>query len=184
LSRASAIAIPALCSVPRHATRSQATAAIDDVPLKGKAKMSNDPLFEMMRFNILTFALTEAGKKKLDDAYVSAWANGVYPVLHDGADWHKPFADNFRANKEMMESLVNDLGERWRDKKVPTYYELESELYGSKWKQSTLIDACTYLCLQKLVFDDYFRSALLKDRPSNASSMAGPFDRDRDLFQM
>jgi hypothetical protein len=141
--------------------------------------MSN-ALFQMMRFQVLTFALTEAGKKKLDDAYVSAWDDGVYPLLHDnGADWHKPFVDSFRVTKDMIESLVDDLDARWRDKKVPSYYELEAELChtGSKWERATLIDACTYLCLHKGFCDDYFRSTLTEDRPAEASMMAGPFDR-------
>jgi len=139
-----------------------------------------------MRFHVLTFALTEPGKRKLDDAYVCAWADGVYPALHDGADWHKPFPDNFRVNNEMMELLLNDLDSRWRSQKMPSYYDLESELCHeeSKWERSTLIYACTYFCLCKGHFDEYFRSNLLKDRPAEASSMAEPFDRDRDLYLM
>jgi hypothetical protein len=144
--------------------------------------VSDDSMFTIMRFQILTFALTTQGRKKLDDAYVAGWADSVYPVLHN-ADWHKPFADRFKATEQMMDGLVRDLDRRWKAKTVPTYYELEGELCkAGKWDRGTLIYACRYVCLRTGAFDADFRSALMKERPSEASFIGEPFDRDSDLY--
>jgi hypothetical protein len=141
---------------------------------------SNDALYQLMRFNLMAFALTEIGKKAIDDAYAAAWSNGVYPILHNN-DWHKPFANEFRVNKERMEELATYLDASWRKNDVPSFNRLETELGSKGWRRSDLVSACNYLCLY--AFDDEFRSALFKDQPSEASDIGGEPDRVTQLIR-
>jgi hypothetical protein len=138
--------------------------------------MSNDALFQLMRLNIFNFAATEAGSK-LDKGYVYAWAARVYPLLHDEISTHRPFTDDFEINSDMMERLTNYLFARWRAANTPTYCTLETEFGGKYgWDRPRLMRACRYLCLTHRWADEAFRSALIKNRPSEEFRLAEPFD--------
>jgi hypothetical protein len=148
-----------------------------------------DKLFEIMRFNILTAALNPATRRLLGDAYVYAWDRKVYPVDHRN-ERDKPFAASFDVTEEMMDELGKFLEERWRGKNVPTFYQLEDYYHirepgtaGSPWDRISLMHACRYLKLAEW-FDSEFWSRLLAptEHPSEASSIAQPYDRKKDLF--
>jgi hypothetical protein len=145
--------------------------------------MSDTALFQIMRMNVLNLAATEPGSK-VEKAYVYAWARGVYPLLqeNDLIDWQKPFANEFRISKQMVELLTKRLDADRRAQRVPTYYYLENVLRGRDgWDRPKLMAACRYICLSDWADDD-FRSALLKDRPTEASRLAEPFDWQLDAF--
>jgi hypothetical protein len=152
--------------------------------------MSNDTnaLFTMMRFHILAFGLTEPGMEKLDDAYLYAWNRLVYPINHDGADWHEAFKEGFRVTEQMMEELLTHLDEHWRAKDVPTFYQLEDH-YGTrdkgdrKWDRAALIGACRYLYLSKVFDADFWQKLLAAmEHPTEATNVVAKFERRKDIY--
>lgn len=153
-----------------------------------------DALFQQMRFSILTQAIndTPAGNK-LSCAYLYAWDDSVYPLLHEGATWHKPFEGCFRVNPEMIEELHLFFSDRWQSQNPITYYDLErcygihsTAVDGEIWDRFTLISACHYLCLYAYsssefckdcrLYDNEFWKHLLSDCPSEAHSIADSFE--------
>lgn len=148
-----------------------------------------DATFTLMRFNLLTAALNPNTARKLSDAYVYAWSEGVYPVSDGMAEWHEPFADQFRVTREMGLDLLKFLDERWREKQPISFYTLENHYevssgYGS-WDRGALIHLCRYFRLCRL-FDDAFFMALTKngESPIEAASITDPWNREADLFLM
>ena len=152
----------------------------------GLGHPEDEQLFEIARFNVLVAAKTEGPSEALSGAYVYAWDNGVYPVFHEGAHLHRPFAANFQVTKEMIAELLKYLDAQWLAKKIPTFYALE-DYYDvrsgrSPWERTSLIRACRYMFLSDL-FDRSFWAALLKgsDHPTEAKSVAEKFETS-DLY--
>lgn len=146
--------------------------------------------YMLMKFNILTMALHPELKHRIQDAYVYAWDNDIYPFFHNSAPWHQPFEEEFDVTKEMMDELSKRLDEAWDLGRgmAPTFYELE-EIYGvrhgeSHWDRSSLIGAMRYFALCTNCFDGKFFEQVTRDAgaPSEANSFADPFDRDRDIY--
>ena len=82
-------------------------------------------IFTLTRVQILAAALTEGPWRRLNDAYVYAWYDLVYPIGHEAADWHQPYPDEFNVTKGMMEEFTKLLDDRWQADDVPTFYKLE-----------------------------------------------------------
>lgn len=143
--------------------------------------------FEIMRFQVMAFALSNVGKLKISDAYLYAWDNGVYPIDHEAAHFHLPFAADFKISKEMLDGLVDYLGACWDRKVVPTFYELETHYNvrsgNGPWERWSLIRACRYLYLCES-FDKEFWQTLLTEfeHPTEAASLARAFNRDAETY--
>ncbi|TPL52051.1 hypothetical protein FJ937_11860 [Mesorhizobium sp. B2-4-4] len=145
-----------------------------------------------MKFNILSMAMHPEMGRRIDDAYVYAWDNNVYPIFHDGASWHQAFEDDFDVTKEMMDELSARLDKAWDGGQgtAPTFYELES-LYdarhgGGDWDRSALIGAMRYMALCQHRFDKKFFQQVTRNSgaPAEANHFADPMDRDSDIFFM
>ncbi len=79
--------------------------------------MSSEKLFMLMRFNVLSFALTETGRHKISNAYLQAWEDSVYPSMHFAAHWHDGYDTDFDVTKEMMEEISKYLDDLWVHKR-------------------------------------------------------------------
>jgi hypothetical protein len=139
-------------------------------------------LFEIMRFNILTAALNPATRDKIDDGYLVAWENRVYP-LNDGEDpQHETFSSLFHVDKSMMIELREYLESMHRAKIVPTFYDLEDKFRGKgRWDRMELVWACHYLKLRG-AFDDVFWRRLGERHPSEASNIWLDYDREKEVY--
>lgn len=146
--------------------------------------------YTLMKFNILSMALHPEMGDRLDDAYVYAWDSDVYPIFHEGAPWHQAFEDDFHVSREMMSELARRLDKAWDGGQgtAPTFYELES-LYDARhgnteWDRSSLIGAMRYMALSRGRFDQKFFAEVTRDAgaPSEANSLADPFNRNNDIY--
>jgi len=141
-------------------------------------------LFQLIRFNILTSALSPATKDKLGDGYVYAWENLVYPLFHDtGADWHKPFPSNFAVTRDMITELSEHLDKLWIDKiPIPSVYDVE-DLYRARreWDRMKIVFALRYMWLCNL-FDEPFWVQIMSNHPSEGSWITRKYDREKDLY--
>ncbi len=102
-------------------------------------------------------------------AYAYAWANDVYPALHEMTPWHQPFKkadDCFRVGEDQVMDLLRFLDQHWDNNETITFYELEDHYevtYGkSGWDRVALIDACRYLFLGGR-FDPDFWARIVKN---------------------
>ena len=149
----------------------------------GLGRPEDKQLFQIARFNVLVAAKAEL----LPDAYAYAWANGVYPLFHEVAYLHEPFAAQFEVTKEMLEELGTYLDDRWLAKNVPSFYKLEDHyevrLGVSGWNRHRLVAACRYMFLDGS-FDKPFWDALLKgsDHPSEAKAITQKFNVKDDIY--
>lgn len=149
--------------------------------------MSDAAQFEIMRFQIMAFAMTEAGKIKISDSYLYAWDRKIFPHFDDGADWHIPFEEHFKISGEQISDVMNYICDCRDENKLPSFYQMEDHYkvrhHDSNWKRSTLLQICRYMYLSES-FDGEVWEALLKatDHPSEASSITRPLDRDRDTY--
>lgn len=144
----------------------------------------DDQLFQMARFNLLVAARSG---QPLADAYVYAWDRGVYPLFHDGAHLHQPFASHFSVSKDMVHELSTYLDNRDLANDVPSFYELEDyyDVRSSRtvWDRMSLIVVCRYMFLDRR-FGEKFWSTLLRgsDHPAEAKSINSDFAVERDIF--
>lgn len=154
----------------------------------GLGRPEDEQLFHIARFNLLVAAKTSGtGEGLFSKAYVYAWASGVYPLFHDFAHLHEPFAAQFGVTKDMIHELSKYLDDRWDAKDVPSFYQLEA-YYNVRsgrtaWDRSKLISSCRYMFLHEL-FDKPFWDALLKgsDHPSEAKVITREFDAAEDVY--
>lgn len=149
--------------------------------------MNSDALFTMMRFQILAGALTPGVRERLSDPYVYAWDDLVYPIQHEGAAWHQPFSHLFSVSRGMMEELTRYLDDRWLERRVPTFYQMEQH-YSVRdgtgpWDRSKQLHACRYMHLCNL-FDEDFWSNLLTagQHPAEARIIVHAYNRSEDLY--
>ena len=152
---------------------------------------TNESLFQIMRFNILNEGRKGIKASPFSSAYIYAWESGVFPSYNDGADWHKPFPEQFRISDEEVTELGSLLDEKWLEKTPLTFYELEDRfgISGSthssgNWERGKLLVACRYMYLNKM-FDDSFWSALVESgkSPVEAGSINKPFT-ESDIYFM
>lgn len=139
-------------------------------------------LFELMRFQILTAALQEGSKQRLNDAYVYAWDEGVYPVQHDSASMHKPFKAQFAHSEEQVDQVAEFLDAKWLNDEPVSFYQLEDH-FGGKGSRIMLLHVCRYLFLTEL-FDEALWSGLMANSqcPAEARSILRPYNRSDDIY--
>lgn len=169
---------------PDLPSRSEAVRQLIEI---GLGRPEDDQLFQMARFSVLSTAKLSSQDPVLSDDYVYAWDHGVFPMFHEGARLHLPFAAQFAVTKTMLDELSKYLDDRRQAREVPTFYQLE-DYYNvrsgrSEWDRSKLISACRYMFLNDL-FDKPFWTGLLKssDHPTEAKSIVRPFDRNAMYF--
>ena len=142
--------------------------------------VSIEALFQLMRFNILSTAVSAGDEWPILPAYVYAWLTGVYPDCQEGAKWHQPFPDQFSVSREEVGELIIILDDAWMAKKPLSFYDVETALgiHGaarslSNWERWKLVSACRYLFLSGS-FDNEFWVGLLKNGecPSEALGIA------------
>lgn len=135
--------------------------------------------FQLMRFNVLS----HLGGHDLDndgnDGYFHAWQASVYPLHHEGWDWHKPFAAEFDVSEEQVGELGDYLDSLWLAKNPPSFYQIENH-YGvagstgksNGWDRTMLLRTCRYLFLTRL-FDATFWQAVTENGkcPAEAHSI-------------
>ncbi|WP_087107195.1 hypothetical protein [Halomonas citrativorans] len=145
-------------------------------------------LFQQMKLTILLTAQDGAEESPFHPAYLHAWDDGVYPLLDDGVDWHRPHAEQFTINKEKVQQIFSILCDYWEEKKELTFYTLEDQLgiKGSAYslgdfERHDVISICRYFYLHDR-FDKDFWSVLCRngDCPSEAHVIAS--DRQVDIY--
>lgn len=166
---------------PDVPSRSESVRRLVDAGLGSQQHLQ---LYEMARFNVLSAACAKAVGTAISDAYVYAWYAGVYPFDTEAPGLHQPFADQFDVPEHHAQELGKMLDDRWLNKSVPSFYQLESECGGRGrrefWHRTRLIRCCRYMYLEDM-FDDAFWKALLSrgDHPIEAQSIIRTFDRSR-----
>jgi len=142
--------------------------------------VSIEALFQLMRFNILSTAVSAGEEWPIHPAYVYAWLSGVYPDCDPIVKWHEPFSGQFSVLQKEVSELIVLLDEAWTAKKPISFYDVEDALgihgvarSSSNWQRWKLVSACRYLFLSES-FDDEFWKTLLKngDCPSEALGIA------------
>jgi len=100
--------------------------------------------FQIMRLKIMSMYLQENNPFGL--AYVYAWDSGVFPLLHEGADWHAPFEGCFRVSEDEANRVFKVLCDRWDDKNPITFYELEDHFEVRSGRTSLDRSKLLYIC--------------------------------------
>lgn len=153
------------------------------------ADQSSSALFQLMRFQVLSFALTKEGQGRLTSAYLFAWQRGVFPVYDNVADWHLPFEAHFTVRKRDIEALTATYADWWDAGVEKSFYDVEDHFrlsYGNpNWDRSKLIVASRYLNLSGS-FDQKFWSSLLRptEYPTEAATISRGFDPKEDVYLM
>ncbi len=148
--------------------------------------MSRDKMFMMMRFHVMSFSLTDVGKKRIADAYLQAWDDGVYPIGDDAAHWHDGYENDFDVTETMMDDISKLIDNKWTSKQpIPSVYDLENHYKirqgGTPWDRSKIISSLRYMFLHGW-FDQPTWTAIMSNHPSEASGITGSYDRDRDVY--
>ena len=148
-------------------------------------------LFSLQRFQILALYTSASSERTVSSAYAYAWFEGVYPLLHETAPWHKPYDASFAITSEQIREVWDYLSNAWASKKKITFYQLEDH-YGIKgpkrpgpiWSQASLIVACRYLYLLEK-FDAAFWASLLSGSqcPMEAEAIAHKFESTDIYFE-
>ena len=150
----------------------------------------SDPLFQIMRFNILNSVKGDFDNSIFSTSYIYAWESSIYPLFNDGASWHKPFGAQFAVSEAEVDELSRILDKSWDKKEKITFYELENRLgvkgniSSNGWERWKLIRACRYMYLEEL-FDKEFWATLIKngDCPTEALSICRPLQQS-DIYFM
>ncbi|AYF35643.1 hypothetical protein CUU95_18280 [Vreelandella alkaliphila] len=145
-------------------------------------------LFQQMRLTILLTAKDGIEESPFHPAYLHAWDDGVYPLLDDGAGWHKPHADEFPISKELVDTLHSILCHHWDNKTRITFWELEDELgiHGGvvsdgDFTRGQVVSICRYFYLKGNFDNDFWAKLCSKGgSPGEASAIAG--DRDVHVY--
>ncbi len=164
-------------------SRANAVRRLTTLGLSGeKGKRS----FEFVRFGVLTASLSPAVAERFPDAYVFAWDRRVYPINHHNR-LHECWSKYFEVTEAMCDALVGFLGERWDEKKVPTFYELEEHfevrLGTTGWDRLKLMSTCRYMYLSDSFDTDFWKALLTPMKhPTEAKSIVRPFERECEIF--
>jgi hypothetical protein len=144
--------------------------------------------YMMMKFTVLQHQQQQFERDaELVGGYAYAWANDLYPALHDGVTWHVPFRNEFEISENELMAVLSFLAEEWDKKNPLTFYELEDHfgVQGSsrstssftRWKLCRIV---RYLALDRIRFDENFWTTLLANgtAPSEALSLGRPLSLD------
>lgn len=137
-------------------------------------------VFELMRSQILTAALSAIGEERLPDALVFAWENRIYPIFEGGA-LHGPFDDYFFVTREKIQNLADSLDAHWRSGSTPSFSIGDRDqviVAAIAWDRAALVNALRYMRLSRC-FDNAYWEALTEatDFTTDAESIRDPFDR-------
>lgn len=149
--------------------------------------MDGQAQFELMRFQVMSFAFSDAGRIKISDEYLFAWDRKVFPYYDEAAEWHLPFRDNFAVSEAQVSELADYLSDCWDKKQVPTFYELEDH-YQTRagttwWDRAKLITVCRYFFLHESFDADFWKKLIEPmQHPTEAQSVIRKLDRDRDVY--
>jgi hypothetical protein len=152
---------------------------------------NTEMLFALQRFQIMALYTSTAAERTVSDSYAFAWFEGVYPLLHDAAPWHKPYDVSFGIPSVQMKELYDYLSYAWESKKKITFFQMEDHfgIKGSKrpgpiWSQTRLILACRYFYLYEK-FDPVFWLSLLSGSqcPMEAEAIASKFETTHIHFE-
>lgn len=144
-------------------------------------------LFQHMKLTIFLTAKDGVDESPFHPAYLHAWNDGVYPLLDDGASWHKPHEEEFPINKDMVDTLYSILCHHWDNKTGITFWKLEDELgiHGGvvsdgDFNRGQVVSICRYFYL-KDKFDKKFWATLCSNGecPGEASIIT---DREVDIY--
>lgn len=145
-------------------------------------------LFNQQRIQIMSLGVDQ---EKFSDDYLFAWEAGVYPFFSDTDGSvtpmpHECYPEFFKVKKEVVDKVTKYLDDKWLDKKVPTFYELEEE-FGGKWGEEdgrmALIGICRYAFLRGSFNSEFWDTLLTPmEHPSEASSIRRKLDRERDIY--
>lgn len=145
-------------------------------------------LFNQQRLQIMSLGVHH---HEYTDDYLYAWDRGVYPSINDTDGSvnpmpHECYPEFFKVKKETVDKVLKYLDDKWLEKDVPTFYELE-EHFGGKWGKEdgrlALTSICRYAYLSES-FDDEFWKKLLTpmQHPSEASLICRRLDRESDIY--
>lgn len=142
-------------------------------------------LFQLARFQVLSAGLTNGTAQLIDDAYVFAWLNRVFPYGHwGGLGLHFQFEEDFTVRSAQIEFWSANLDRLIHDNAVPTYNEFREDLGISQniQDESAFIDGLRYMFLlggrevrvfQRLLTPGGF--------PREAEKITRPFSRWTDV---
>ncbi len=148
-------------------------------------------LFLLQKFQVLSLYTSTSAERTVSDSYAYAWAEGVYPLLHESAPWHQSYETAFEIKPAQIKELDTFLSVAWEAKKDITFFQMEDHfgIKGSKrpgpiWSQASLILACRYLYLYQK-FDSAFWSSLLSGSqcPMEAEVIPRKFDAGSIHFE-
>lgn len=136
--------------------------------------------FQTARFNVLAFCVTKEGKKLLQDHYVYAWQEGVYP-LGASQELHRPFASMFRVSADAMSALSKVLDDLWHSDSEIGFDVIERKIKKEYGKgaptDSSLRMALTYFKM-KGDFDQAFWKRVIDGQgPGYVRMLLHPLDR-------
>ena len=117
-------------------------------------------LFNLQKFKVLELFTNQNAQKIFSHSYAFAWDAGVYPIGHNGCDWHVPFEETFKVSKERMEELGEFLEKLEQAGKTITFYDLEDHYNvrgGGDWERMELVYACRYMNLCNWFGQDFWQ---------------------------
>ena len=147
-------------------------------------------LFNLQKFQLLALFTSDRTGRNITPAYAYAWDNGVYPIGNDGAQWHKPYKEQFAVSEEQVSELAGLLDKKWLKKEKISFYELEDHCdiqglssSGSEWDRGTLIISCHYFYLLGWFDDDFWKGLVgHSDCPSESHSIRREFTPEDVYF--
>ena len=153
--------------------------------LEQKVDGIDEALFQLMRLNIMK-------SENFPSAYLYAWESSVYPLLHQSADWHHPFAEQFEVSEAQMSELQKLLFDAKESGAPKSFYEIEDHFdlrgatdgYGPSkngWDRSKLVCACRYLFLCEGLGLGIFQAMLENGRHPAEASLVMQSLRDDEL---
>lgn len=148
-----------------------------------------DAMFTQQRLQVLSLGKHHG---EFSDAYLYAWARGVYPLFEDtdGSVPKKPhehYREYFRTSAEKVEELSDYLFDCRDRNEIPTFYELEDHFKvsysSSEWTRSDLLKICRYVYLNTELDKSFWDKLLTATKyPTEAGGIARRgLDREQDI---
>ncbi|MFD1261639.1 hypothetical protein [Entomomonas asaccharolytica] len=144
--------------------------------------------FKQLRLEILAQSKVT---DNMSPAYLYAWDDSVFPILHDdeAAEFGhaiNEYIDSFDISLEIVLTVVNHLNLLAMKKKYQTFYELERSFGGKfdeQYGRAKLISICRYLYLSDCFNSDFWNTLLDEGKhPSEASYIFYPFNKEDILL--
>lgn len=147
-----------------------------------------DAMFTQQRLQVLSLGKHHG---EFSDAYLYAWARGVYPLFEDSDGSipqrpHEHYGEYFRTSAEKVEELTDYLFDCRDRNEIPTFYELEDRfrvsIPSSGWTRGDLLKICRYMYLNTELNKSFWNHILTPlKHPSEAGGIIGRFNREQDI---